>query len=49
MHRGDVITAINGTAVTDSNVLRNRCRADAAGNGRKVSLLRDGKEADCRP
>lgn len=44
--RGDIITAINGEAIEDSNVLRNKVAGSAPGTDIKVSVLRDGKQAD---
>jgi Do/DeqQ family serine protease len=41
---GDVITAINGEAVKDSNVLRNEIAQLQPGSSVKVTVLRDGKE-----
>ena len=42
--RGDVITAINGERVKDSNVLRNEIAQLQPGTSVKVTVLRDGKE-----
>jgi serine protease Do len=44
LRRGDVITAINGTAVKDTNSLRNEISQMMPGTDVKVALLRDGKE-----
>ena len=44
IHRGDVITAIDGTAVTDGNVLRNHVAQMQPGTKAEISLLRNGKE-----
>jgi Do/DeqQ family serine protease len=44
IRRGDVITAIDGTAVSDTNVLRNRVSQLLPGTSTKVTLVRDGKE-----
>ena len=44
IRQGDVITAINGQAVKDSNTLRNVVAQMAPGTDVKVSLLRAGKE-----
>jgi serine protease Do len=41
---GDVITAINGESVKDSNVLRNEIAQLQPGSSVKVTVLRDGKE-----
>lgn len=44
--RGDIITAINGEKIEDSNVLRNKVAGTAPGTSIKLTLLRDGKEMD---
>src|SRR5262249_12609583 len=44
VQRGDVITAINGTAVKDTNSLRNEISQMMPGSDVKMQLLRDGKE-----
>jgi serine protease Do len=44
VQRGDVITAVNGAAVKDSNSLRNEISQMAPGSDVKVTLLRDGKD-----
>jgi serine protease Do len=44
IHRGDVITALNGTAVTDGNELRNHVAQMLPGTKAQVTVLRDGKE-----
>jgi Do/DeqQ family serine protease len=44
VERGDVITAIDGTAVVDSNDLRNRVAALEPGRSVVLTALRDGKE-----
>jgi serine protease Do len=44
IHRGDVITAIDGTPVTDGNVLRNHVAQMQPGTKAQLSFLRDGKE-----
>jgi Do/DeqQ family serine protease len=41
---GDVVTAINGTPVEDSNSLRNRIAATPPGTDVTLSVLRDGHE-----
>ncbi|MBA3640255.1 MAG: DegQ family serine endoprotease [Acidobacteria bacterium] len=41
---GDVITAINGESVKDSNVLRNEIAQLQPGTSVKITILRDGKE-----
>lgn len=42
--QGDVITALNGTPVNDSNALRNRIASTAPGTDVTLTLLRDGRE-----
>ncbi len=44
--RGDIITAINGEKIEDSNVLRNKVAGTAPGTSIKLTLLRDGKEME---
>ena len=44
--RGDIITAINGEKLEDSNVLRNKVAGTLPGNEIKVTVVRDGKEID---
>jgi serine protease Do len=44
LKRGDVITAVNGRAVKDSNGLRNEVSQLMPGSDAKVTVLRDGKE-----
>jgi Do/DeqQ family serine protease len=44
VQRGDVITAINGAVVKDTNSLRNEISQMMPGTDVKVQLLRDGKE-----
>ena len=41
---GDVITALNGSRVEDSNALRNRVAASAPGSDIAVTVMRDGHE-----
>jgi serine protease Do len=43
---GDVITQLNGKAVTDVQVLRNEIAAMAPGTDAKLKIVRDGKEQD---
>jgi serine protease Do len=40
--RGDIITAINGEKIEDSNVLRNKVAGTMPGSEIKLSVLRDG-------
>jgi Do/DeqQ family serine protease len=44
LRRGDVITAINGSAVKDTNGLRNEVAQMLPGTDAKVTILREGKE-----
>jgi len=44
LRRGDIITAINGAAVRDSNGLRNEVGQMLPGSEVKVTVLRDAKE-----
>jgi serine protease Do len=44
LRRGDVITAIDGAAVKDGNVLRNHVAQLLPGSNVKLTLLRGGKE-----
>ena len=44
--RGDIVTAINGDKIEDSNVLRNKVAGTAPGTAIKLSLVRDGKELE---
>ena len=44
LRRGDIITAINGAAVRDSNSLRNEVGQMLPGSEVKVTVLRDAKE-----
>jgi serine protease Do len=44
--RGDIITAINGEAIEDSNILRNKVAGTAPGTDIKVTVLRDGKQEE---
>src|SRR6187200_1026671 len=44
IRRGDVITAVNGAAIKDSNDLRNDVAQMAPGSAAKLTVLRDGKE-----
>ncbi len=43
---GDIITAINGEKLEDSNVLRNKVASTAPGTEIKLTILRDGKESE---
>ncbi|MEP6946118.1 MAG: Do family serine endopeptidase [Acidobacteriota bacterium] len=44
--RGDIITAINGEKIEDSNVLRNKVAGTAPGTEIKLTLVRDGKDLE---
>ena len=44
--RGDIITAINGEAIEDTNILRNKVAGSQPGADIKVTVLRDGKQED---
>ena len=44
VREGDVITAVNGTRVEDSNSLRNRIAAMSPGTDVALTILRDGHE-----
>lgn len=41
--RGDIITAINGEKIEDSNVLRNKVASTLPGTELKLTILRDGR------
>lgn len=44
--RGDVITAINGEKIDDTNVLRNKVAGTAPGTDIRLTIVRDGKEQE---
>jgi serine protease Do len=44
--RGDIITAINGEKIEDSNVLRNKVAGTLPGTDIKLTLVRDGKDME---
>ena len=44
IRRGDIITAVDGTPVTDGNVLRNHVAQLLPGTKARISVLRGGKE-----
>lgn len=46
LKRGDIITAINGEKIEDSNVLRNKVASTAPGTEIKITIVRDGKEQE---
>lgn len=46
LKRGDVITAVNGEKIEDSNVLRNKIAGILPGTEVKITVLRDGNPQD---
>jgi Do/DeqQ family serine protease len=44
LRRGDVITALNGEAINDTNTLRNRIARIGPGTEATLTILRDGRE-----
>ena len=48
LKKGDVITAFNGTEVTDPNVFRNVVASTAPGSVVTLNVLRDGRELQLR-
>lgn len=48
VHTGDVITAVNGARIDDSNALRNYIAGSAPGTEVALSILRDGREQQIR-
>lgn len=44
--RGDIITAINGEKIEDSNVFRNKVAGSAPGTDITLSIVRDGQHQD---
>lgn len=44
--RGDIITAINGEAIEDSNVLRNRVAGTLPGTEIRLTVMRDGSAVE---
>lgn len=44
--RGDIITAINGEKLEDSNALRNKVAGTPPGTAIKLTVVRDGKEQE---
>jgi Do/DeqQ family serine protease len=48
LKQGDVITAVNGTAVNDVNGLRNRIASTAPGTEVTLTVVRDGREQQMR-
>jgi Do/DeqQ family serine protease len=48
LKQGDVITAVNGSAVNDVNGLRNRIASTAPGTDVTLTVVRDGREQQVR-
>ncbi|HYO98908.1 MAG TPA: PDZ domain-containing protein, partial [Pyrinomonadaceae bacterium] len=48
LKQGDVITAVNGSAVNDVNALRNRIASTAPGSDVTLTVVRDGREQQVR-
>ncbi|HEX8127579.1 MAG TPA: DegQ family serine endoprotease [Pyrinomonadaceae bacterium] len=48
LKQGDVITAVNGTAVNDVNSLRNRIASTAPGTEVTLTVVRDGRDQQVR-
>ncbi|HJR07674.1 MAG TPA: DegQ family serine endoprotease [Pyrinomonadaceae bacterium] len=48
LKQGDVITAVNGSAVNDVNGLRNRIASTAPGTDVTLTIVRDGREQQVR-
>ena len=48
LKKGDVITALNGVEVTDSNVFRNQVASTAPGTEVTLTVRRDGREQQVR-
>lgn len=48
LKQGDVITAVNGTAVNDVNSLRNRIASTTPGTDVTLTVVRDGREQQMR-
>jgi S1-C subfamily serine protease len=46
--RGDIITAINGEKIEDSNVFRNKVAGTAPGTDITLSIVRDGQQQDVK-
>jgi S1-C subfamily serine protease len=46
LKRGDIITAINGEKIEDSNVLRNKVAGSEPGSQIKLTVSRDGKQEE---
>lgn len=48
VERGDVIVSIDGTPVTDGNMLRNRVASAKPGSSVSLGLVRDGRDTSVR-
>jgi len=48
LRQGDVITALNGTAITDPNTFRNMIASSGPGSEVTLTVKRDGKEGQVR-
>jgi S1-C subfamily serine protease len=48
LRRGDVITALNGTGISDSNIFRNQIAATSPGSEVTLTIKRDGREQQVR-
>src|SRR5258708_37209711 len=46
--RGDIISAINGEKIEDSNVLRNKVAGTMPGTEIKLTIVRGGKEIELK-
>jgi serine protease Do len=46
LKRGDIITAVNGEKIEDSNVFRNKIAGATPGSEVKLTIYRDGKEQE---
>jgi len=46
LKRGDIITAINGEKIEDSNILRNKVAGTLPGTSIKLSIVRDGNTTE---
>ncbi len=46
LKRNDIVIAINGEKIEDSNVLRNKVAGTAPGTSIKITAIRDGKEQE---
>jgi len=46
IQRGDIITAVNGESVEDTNLLRNKIAGTTPGTPVKLTIIRDGKQQE---